>query len=257
MLSPDKKASWKLRRARIANIVRLAGCGLSAACALFAIVLAVEGGQASQRDSADQSGSNASAPLEQAGDSSKTLVKFRDVGPQAGLTTVPHSSLERRYIVETMGGGGVALFDCDNDGRLDIAVVNDSTIDRYLAGGDPMITLYHQDGGQGSLHLSDDTRDAGLTTSGLGMGFAVGAFNNDGLADLYVTGFGHNVLYKNLFVCKDKDTTEKAGLRGGGFSTGAAWADYDRDGKLDLFVARYVHADLSHLPAADPRATGY
>ena len=176
---------------------------------------------------------------------------------QAGLNTVPHSSSERRYIVETMGGGGVALLDCDNDGRLDIAVVNDSTIDRFLAGSDPMITLYHQDGSGADLHFTDITAAAGLTTRGWGMAIAVGDYDNDGLPDLYVTGYGHNVLYHNLGGCKFEDVTERAGVKAGGFSTGAAWADYDRDGRLDLFVARYVHTDLHHLPAPNPGAQGY
>ena len=184
-------------------------------------------------------------------------MRFRDLSTQAGLTTVPHSTSERRYIVETMGGGGVALFDCDNDGRLDIAVVNDSTIDRYFAGGDPMITLYHQDGDAGKLHFSDVTTSAGVTTRGWGMGIAVADFDNDGLPDLYVTGYGHNVLYHNLGGCKFKDVTDKAGIGAGGFSTGAAWADYDGDGYVDLFVARYVHADLHHLRPPDPKASGY
>ncbi|MGH9352965.1 MAG: CRTAC1 family protein [Terriglobia bacterium] len=182
---------------------------------------------------------------------------FRDIGRQAGLTTVPHSSSERRYIAETMGGGGIALFDCDNDGKLDIAVVNDSTIERYLRGGDPMITLYHQDSSSGQIHFTDVTESAGLTTRGWGMGIAVGDFDNDSLPDLYVTGYGRNVLYHNLGGCKFEDVTRQAGLEAGGFSTGAAWADYDRDGRLDLFVARYVHADLRHLPPPDPNATGY
>jgi len=224
---------------------------------VFVVVSVVEGGQVSQQVSRETSVSNSVASPQQAGDSVGFLVKFRDVGLQAGLTNVPHSSSERRYIVETMGGGGIALFDCDNDGKLDIAVVNDSTTERYLAGGDPMITLYRQDGGQGGLHFSDVTGTAGLTTRGWGMGIAVGDFNNDGLADLYVTGFGHNVLYKNLGGCRFEDVTEKAGVKVGGFSTGAAWADYDRDGKPDLFVARYVQAHLAHLPPPDPRATGY
>src|SRR5271157_4784853 len=73
--------------------------------------------------------------------SSKAPMHFRDIAAQAGLTTIPRSSSERRYLVETMGGGGIALFDCDNDGKLDIAVVNDSSIEQYLRGGDPMITL--------------------------------------------------------------------------------------------------------------------
>jgi enediyne biosynthesis protein E4 len=182
---------------------------------------------------------------------------FRDIAAQVGLTTVPHSSSERRYLVETMGGGGVALFDCDNDGKLDIAVVNDSTVERYLRGGDPMITLYHQDSDSGRIHFTDVTKSAGLTTRGWGNAIAVGDFDNDGLPDLYVTGYGHNVLYHNLGGCKFEDVTKKAGLEIGGFSTGAAWADYDRDGHLDLFVARYVSTDVHHLPLPDPHATGY
>jgi hypothetical protein len=182
---------------------------------------------------------------------------FHDIAAQAGLTTVPRSSSERRYLVETMGGGGIALFDCDNDGKLDIAVVNDSTIEQYLRGGDPMITLYHQDSDSGKIHFTDVTQSAGLATRGWGNAIAVGDFDNDGLPDLYVTGYGHNVLYHNLGGCKFEDVTEKAGVQVGGFSTGAAWADYDRDGYLDLFVARYVETDLHHLPPPDPSATGY
>ena len=156
-----------------------------------------------------------------------------------------------------MGGGGIALLDCDNDGKLDIAVVNDTTIDRYLEGGDPMITLYHQDGTGGNIHFTDITQAAGLTTRGWGMAIAVGDYDNDGLPDLYVSGYGHNVLYHNLGGCRFEDVTARAGVQVGGFSTGAAWADYDRDGHLDLFVARYVKADLNHLPPLDPTAIGY
>ena len=145
----------------------------------------------------------ASAPAGQASGTNSQIdsvsaMAFRDVAAQAGLHTSPHSSSERRYIVETMGGGGIALFDCDNDGRLDIAVVNDSTIERFLAGGDPMITVYRQDGSGGNLHFTDVTASAGLTARGWGNGIAVGDYDNDGLPDLYVTGYGHNVLYRNL-----------------------------------------------------------
>ena len=142
--------------------------------------------------------------------SSKAPIHFRDIAAQAGLTTIPRSSSERRYLVETMGGGGLALFDCDNDGKLDIAVVNDSTIEQYLRGGDPMITLYHQD--SDSLHFTDVTASAGLTTRGWGNAIAVGDFDNDGLPDLYVTGYGHNVVYHNLGGWKFEDVPGKAGL---------------------------------------------
>jgi hypothetical protein len=170
--------------------------------------------------------------------------KFEDVARQVGLT-VPHiSSPEKRYIVESMSGG-VGLIDCDNDGKLDIITVNGSTVDRYKAGGDPMITLYHQDEG---FKFTDITASAGLTRKGWGMGVAVADYDNDGLPDIYVTGYGGNVLYRNLGNCKFQDVTDKAGVAAGGFSTGAAWADYDRDGHLDLFVSRYVHFDVNKLP---------
>jgi hypothetical protein len=182
-------------------------------------------------------------------------MQFRDIGQRAGLTTVPSSSPDKRYLIETMGGG-IALFDCDNDGKLDILVVRDSTIDRYLHGGDLMVTLYRQDG-DGELHFTDITESAGLTTRGWGMGIAVGDFDNDGLSDVYVTGYGHNVLYHNLGGCKFEDVTERAHVSGGGFSVGAAWADYDRDGHLDLFVSRYVHSDIHHLPQVGSPSFNY
>jgi len=142
--------------------------------------------------------------------------------------------------------GGVGLIDCDNDGKLDIVTVNGSSVERYRKnGGDPMVTLYHQDG---DLKFSDITQAAGLTRRGWGMGVSVTDYDNDGLQDLYVTGYGGNALYHNLGGCKFEDVTEKAGLAVGGFSTGSAWADYDRDGRLELFVSRYVHVDMNKLP---------
>jgi hypothetical protein len=182
---------------------------------------------------------------------------FRDIGPQAGLTTVPHFAPVKQYLVEMMGGG-VALFDCDNDGKLDIVTVTDSTVDTYLKGGEPMVTLYHQDTPPNSPpHFTDVTQAAGLTTLGWGMGVAVGDFDNDGLPDLYVTGYGHNVLYHNLGGCKFEDVTSQKAVAGGGFSVGAAWADYDRDGRLDLFVSRYVDTDLHNLPKPGEKAFTY
>jgi hypothetical protein len=174
-------------------------------------------------------------------------VHFREVGREAGLVRVPYSSKSQHYVVETISGG-VALFDCDNDGKLDILVVNDATIEQAKNGGVPMVTLYHQ--GE-NLKFTDITKEAGLTHKGWGMGIAVADYDNDGLPDIYVTGYNGNVLYHNLGNCKFADVTEKAGVGGGGFSSGAAWADYDRDGHLDLFVSRYVRTDLNHLPTAE------
>ncbi|HEV2698085.1 MAG TPA: CRTAC1 family protein [Terriglobales bacterium] len=172
------------------------------------------------------------------------LPQFKDVAHESGLT-VPHiSTPDKQYIVESISGG-VGLIDCDNNGKLDIIVANGSTIDHFRHGGDPMITLYHQDAG---FKFTDITQSAGLSRKGWGMGVAVADYDNDGLPDIYVTGYGGNALYHNLGNCKFEDVTQKAGVAGGGFSTGAAWADYDRDGHLDLFVSRYVHFDIDKLP---------
>jgi len=170
--------------------------------------------------------------------------KFRESAKSAGLTVSHISSAEKRYIVESMSGG-VGFIDCDNDGKLDIITVNGSTIERFKQGGDPLITLYHQ---EANLKFKDITASTGLTHKGWGMGVAVADYDNDGLPDIYVTGFGGNALYHNLGNCKFEDVTDKAGLAVGGFSTGAAWADYDGDGKVDLFVSRYVHFDMNNLP---------
>jgi ASPIC and UnbV./FG-GAP repeat. len=174
-----------------------------------------------------------------------TVPVFRDISSQAGLTASHISSPEKYYVIESMSGG-IGLFDCDNDGKLDIVMVNGSTVDRYKQGGDLLVTLWHQDA---EMKFTDITEKAGLTRKGWGMGVAVADFDNDGLLDLLVTGYGGNALYRNKGNCSFEDVTEKAGVRGGGLSTGAAWADYDRDGNVDLFVARYVHVDINNLPA--------
>jgi enediyne biosynthesis protein E4 len=171
---------------------------------------------------------------------------FRDISVQAGLTRSHISSAQKYYVIESMSGG-IGLFDCDNDGKLDIVMVNGSTVDRYRQnGGDPLVTLWHQDA---DLKFTDITEKAGLTRKGWGMGVAVADFDNDGNLDLFVTGYNGNALYRNKGNCTFEDVTDKAGVRGGGFSTGAAWGDYDRDGLVDLFVSRYVHVDMDNLPA--------
>lgn len=176
-------------------------------------------------------------------------IKFRDVSAQSGINVSHIATPENRYIVESMSGG-VALFDCDGDGYLDVATVNGSSVDRYKAGGDLFLTLYRQvDGAKTrSPKFENVTAAAGLTRKGWGMGVTAVDLDNDGILDLFVTGFGANAVYKGTGGCKFVDVTEKSGLKGSGFMTGAAWADYDRDGDLDVLVARYVSLDLDHLP---------
>ena len=159
------------------------------------------------------------------------------------------SSADNRYIVESMSGGA-ALFDCDNDGFLDAATVNGSSIENYKKGGDLFVTLYRQIDGATSAtpKFENITASAGLRIKGWGMAVTAVDYDNDGILDLFITGFGGNAVYRGVGQCKFENATEKSGAKGSGFMTGAAWADYDRDGDLDLFVARYVALDLNNLP---------
>jgi hypothetical protein len=178
---------------------------------------------------------------------------FEDVSASAGLTTSHIAAPEKRYIVESTSGG-VGFIDCDNDGKLDILMVGGSNVDHYRQnGGDPMLRLFHQDG---NLHFTDITEKAGLTRKGWGMAVSVMDFDNDGWPDIYVTGYGGNVLYRNLGNCKFEDVTEKAGVRAGGYSMGAAWSEYDRNGFVSLFVPRYLDFDMNKLPTYDAENKG-
>lgn len=176
-------------------------------------------------------------------------ISFSDVSAASGITVPNISTPENRYIVESMSGG-VAVFDCDGDGFLDVATVNGSSVERFKAGGDPFLTLYRQvDGAKSSSPTFENvTSSAGLGRKGWGMGVTAADFDDDGVPDLFATGFGGNALYRGVGQCRFTDVTEKSKLKGSGFMTGAAWADYDRDGDLDVFVARYVALDLEHLP---------
>ena len=172
------------------------------------------------------------------------IPNFKDVAKDVGLATVHIAAPEAHYVIDSTSGGA-GLFDCDDDGRLDVVLVNGSTVERYKAGGDALVTLYHQ---EADGTFKDITKEAGLTRRGWGMGVAVADYDNDGKLDLFVTGFGGSALYHGLGNCKFEDVTAKAGVGGSGFMTGAAWGDYDRDGFVDLFVSRYSHLDMNNLP---------
>jgi hypothetical protein len=173
---------------------------------------------------------------------------FVDITDKAGvhfLHQAPHTS--RKYLIETMGSG-VGLFDCDNDGRLDLFLVNGAPYaDPEPKGSIPQKTgpefwnrMYRQkpDG-----TFEDITEKAGLKGIGYGMGVAVADYDNDGNEDLFVTGYGGNRLYHNNGDCTFSDVTDKAGVGGSGWSTSATWVDLDNDGLLDLVVERYVKWD--------------
>ena len=171
-------------------------------------------------------------------------VQFNDITGPSGITFKHALSSEKKYIAESMSGG-VALFDYDNDGYLDIFFVNSLTVDLVKANKKTRSALYHnnRDG-----TFSDVTDKAGVGDVGWGMGCAVGDFNNDGFDDLYVTSIGPDHLFKNNGNGTFTDVTQKAGVSDPRFSTGATFLDYDSDGRLDLFVANYVDFDINHLP---------
>src|SRR5713226_3578185 len=171
-------------------------------------------------------------------------VVFTDITTRAGITFKHVASADKRYLVESMSGG-VALFDYDNDGYLDIYFVNCLTVDLYREGGKTKSALYHNNG-DGTF--TDVTDKSGLADVGWGMGVAVGDYNNDGFDDIYVTCLGANHLFKNNGNGTFTDVTQKAGVGDPRWSTGAAFVDYDNDGKLDLFVANYVDFDVNNLP---------
>jgi enediyne biosynthesis protein E4 len=171
--------------------------------------------------------------------------QFNDITGPAGITFKHVLSEEKKYIAESMSGG-VALFDYDNDGYLDIFFVNSLTVELLKANKKTRSVLYrnNRDG-----TFSDVTDKARVGDVGWGMGCAVGDFNNDGFDDLYVTSIGPDHLFKNNGNGTFTDVTQEAGVSDPRFSTGAAFLDYDNDGRLDLFVTNYVGFDINNLPA--------
>ena len=183
-------------------------------------------------------------------------LSFADVSAASGVN-VPHvSTPENRYIIESMSGG-VAVFDCDGDEFLDVAVVNGSSVERFKKGGDLFVSLFQQTNGPVSKSptFENVTSTAGLARKGWGMAVTAVDLDNDKILDLFATGYEGNAVYRGLGQCKFSDITERSNLKGSGFMTGAAWADYDRDGDLDVFVPGYVRLDLNNLPEFGSSAT--
>jgi enediyne biosynthesis protein E4 len=189
---------------------------------------------------------------------SAPAAKFSDITDRAGVKfRYLASHTAEKYLPETMGAG-VALFDYDNDGRLDVFLVNGAPIaDPTPKGTVPGKTgseywnrLYRQ---KADGTFEDVTEKAGLQGVGYGMGVAVGDYDNDGFEDLYVTAYGGNRLYHNNGDGTFTDVTEKTGVGGSGWSTGAAWVDLDNDGFLDLVVLRYLQWDFEDIWCGEHR----
>jgi hypothetical protein len=177
-------------------------------------------------------------------------VVFEDISEKAGLTKWTHKmgTPEKTYLVETKGSG-IGLIDYDNDGWLDIYVVNGSTFDALDGKQTPPHAALFHNNHDGTF--TDMAAQAGVTNDRWGMGVAIADYDNDGWPDIYVTNWGRNRLYHNNHDGTFTDVAEKAGVTLGNWSSGATWGDYDGDGRLDLFVAGYLHFDRDHLPVAE------
>jgi hypothetical protein len=174
-------------------------------------------------------------------------VIFRDIAEKAGLTTWRHTmgTPEKNYILETTGSG-VALLDYDNDGWLDIYLVNGSTFDALTGKTEPPHAALFHNNHDGTF--TNVAEKAGVSNDRWGFGVAIGDYDNDGWPDIYVSNYGKNRLYHNNHDGTFTDVAEAAGVALGNWSTGATFGDYDGDGRLDIFVPGYIHWDMDHLP---------
>lgn len=172
--------------------------------------------------------------------------RFTDVALDAGLEGITVSGHPNRcdYIVEAMSGGS-AFFDYDHDGWLDALVLSG------LRFGDPPTSASNRHKNNHDGTFSDVTEQAGLFHTGYSYGVTVGDYNNDGFEDLFITGWGQNLLYRNSGDGTFTDVTQEAKLLHSDprFGSGCAFLDYDRDGRLDLFVSNYVAFDINSTPA--------
>lgn len=181
-------------------------------------------------------------------------VQFTDVTAPAGISWQHHNgATPEKYLIETMGGGG-GFLDYDNDGWLDLFLVDSGSHRHSKSQASGRHALYRNNG-DGTF--SDVTEKAGLSADSYGMGVAAGDVDNDGWSDLYITAFGKNTLYRNRGNGTFEDITARAGVAAGGWSTSAAFFDHDLDGDLDLLVCRYLDWDYEKNIYCGERREGY
>lgn len=174
----------------------------------------------------------AAAPAPHAG---TPAIRFTDVTAASGVRFTHNSGRAgKKYLPETMGSG-VALFDADGDGWLDVLLINSRD---WQPGKRKSLPALYRNNHNGTF--TDVTRGSGLDVETYGLGVAVADYDNDGREDVYITSLDGDRLFHNEGGGKFKDVTAAAGIKNAGFGTSAAWLDYDRDGKVDLFVANYV-----------------
>ena len=181
---------------------------------------------------------------------------FREVADEVGLRFFHTSGATGEFYMPEIMGSGVAVLDYDNDGDLDVFLVQGGFLDPRKTPADARVALPQgwTPGSRlfrnelietGTLRFSDVTQQAGVRHTGYGMGAAVGDYDNDGYVDLYVTGFGHNVLFHNNRNGTFTDVTARAGVDDPRWSASASFVDYDNDGALDLFIANYLDFDIT------------
>jgi hypothetical protein len=199
------------------------------------------------------------------GSTSVPELQFSDVTRTVGIDFKHENSpTSNKYLLETMGGG-VALFDYDNDGRLDVFFTNGAKLGDPMPAGQPpdkterkfWNRLYHQDERGAFTDVTERAGLTGVSQNTYGMGVAVGDYDNDGFDDLYVTGYGSNTLYHNNGAGTFSDVTNGAGVAAGGWSASAGFFDYDNDGRLDIFVTRYVEWNFQNNRYCGEQKPGY
>jgi hypothetical protein len=245
-----------LSAARFLRVLR----ALTRLSLLLVVVVAVHAQDSNQKETTTGGGVSTGAahaavkdaqarPITAGGFVENAPVVFEDITKQAGLDKFHHRSgtTKKESIIETPGSG-VALLDYDNDGWLDIYLVNGSTISAFKGSEPPPRAMLFHNNHDGTF--TDVTEKAGVGNERWGFGVVVGDYDNDGWADIYVANFGSNRLYHNNHDGTFTDVAVKAGVTLGDWSTGPTWGDYDHDGKLDLFVPGYVKFDADHPPIA-------
>jgi len=180
-------------------------------------------------------------------------VVFEDITKASGLALWTHvmGTPQKKYILET-DGSGVGLIDYDNDGWLDIYLVNGSTYNALEGKEDPPHAALFHNNHDGTF--TNVTEKAGVANDRWGFGVAIGDYDNDGWPDIFVANFGKNRLFHNNHDGTFSDVAEQASVTLGNWSDGATWGDYDGDGRLDLFVSGYVHDDIQNQPSSEAGA---
>src|SRR5262249_49151502 len=190
------------------------------------------------------------------GDGVSTSPIFKEVADQVGLNFQHYNGMTGKFFLPEIMGSGAALFDYDNDGDLDVFIVQGNVLEPDVKPGDtlfrwresepPRGRLFRNDlaigkDGSRTLKFTDVTEKSGIVATGYGMGVAVGDVNNDGRPDLYLTNLGSNQMWLNQGDGTFVDVTAKTGLDDRRWSTSASFFDYDRDGCLDLMLVNYPH----------------